>query len=175
MPEQRTLRPVPEPVLRGAEAANVAPPSPEDMARLQGAQVVLEPDSAAAVGARGVYDDIKTNEALRNAGYLEMGLDPHDPSGELTDPEGTQGAPVNRNVPYVSQAGDDLHCTMGEWLGEPTSYAYQWQIDGANVGTDEPDYATTAGDVGHTATCIVTATNAAGSTTAAPSNGVVIT
>ena len=83
-------------------------------------------------------------------------------------------APVNTAVPHVQQDGAVLTCTMGEWEGVPTAYAYQWQLDGAPIGTDAPTYAVTADDVGHTADCIVTATNAIGATAAPPSNGVTI-
>jgi hypothetical protein len=82
--------------------------------------------------------------------------------------------PVNTTVPYVSQTGIVLNCTMGTWSGEPTSYAYQWQLDGAEIGSDAPDYTTSPGEVGKTATCVVTATNLGGSTAAPPSNGVVV-
>jgi hypothetical protein len=87
----------------------------------------------------------------------------------------TPTAPTNTAVPYVSQDGNVLHCTTGEWSHDPTSYAYQWQLDGADKGTNSPDYTRAAGDVGKTATCVVTASNAQGSTAAPPSNGVVIT
>jgi len=82
--------------------------------------------------------------------------------------------PVNVTVPHVSQAGNILTCTMGTWEGEPTGYAYQWQLDGVNAGTNANTYTVQAPDVGLTATCTVTATNAIGSTTAPPSNGVVV-
>jgi hypothetical protein len=89
---------------------------------------------------------------------------------------GTGGttAPVNRDVPHVTQAGDTIACTMGNWEGEPTSYGYQWKIDGSIVGTDAASYTVTAADVGKAATCVVTATNAHGSTAAPPSNEVMI-
>jgi hypothetical protein len=86
----------------------------------------------------------------------------------------TVTAPSNVTAPYVSQTGDVLNCTMGTWTGEPTSYAYQWKIDGTNVGTNSPNYTATTANVGNTATCVVTASNAAGSGTAPPSNGVVV-
>ena len=82
--------------------------------------------------------------------------------------------PANVDVPHVQQAGDTLTCTMGNWDGEPTSYAYQWKIGAANVGTDANTYAVTAADAGKTATCVVSATNALGTTQAPPSNGVVV-
>jgi hypothetical protein len=84
-------------------------------------------------------------------------------------------APTNVTLPHVSQTGNVLHCTMGEWTHDPTSYAYQWQLDGADKGTNSPDYTRVAGDVGKTATCTVTASTAAGSGAAPPSNGVVVT
>jgi hypothetical protein len=82
--------------------------------------------------------------------------------------------PVNVDVPYVSQVGDTLTCTMGNWIGVPTAYAYAWQMDGVAVGTDANAYTVTAGDIGKTATCTVTATNAIGSTDAPPASVVVV-
>lgn len=84
-------------------------------------------------------------------------------------------APINTNVPYVSQAGDTLTCTMGTWTGEPTSYAYQWAIDGTLVGDGSEIYTATVDDVGHTATCVVSATNDLGTTEGPPSNALVVT
>jgi len=167
-------------ITAAATAADIEPPTPEQIAGLQGAQVVLAPDSAASAGARGVYPSIAENTLLRDAGYVDMGLNPNDPSGELTDPEGSDVVPpadrppVNTALPAVTQSGATLNCTMGEWTGEPTSYAYQWQISGVIVGTDAASYAVQPADVGGTASCIVTATNANGSTAASPSNGVVV-
>jgi len=166
-------------ITAAATAAAIEPPTPEQIAGLQGAQVVLAPDSAASAGARGVYPTIVENTLLRDAGYVEMGLDPADPSNELTDPEvppapAEGGAPANVDVPFLSQSGSQLACTMGNWTGEPTSYAYQWVLRGAIVGTSAATYDVQPGDVGGTATCTVTATNAAGSTAAPPSNSVVV-
>jgi len=89
-----------------------------------------------------------------------------------------EGAPVNIDVPYVSQTNDILTCTMGNWENEPSSYTYQWQIDGTSVGsmvgTDPATYTVAVNDVDRVATCIVTASNGVGSTAAPPSNEVVI-
>jgi len=84
-------------------------------------------------------------------------------------------APGNIDIPHVSQTAEVLTCTLGNWTGEPTSYAFQWKMGAANVGTNAATYTVQPGDVGATATCIVTATNAHGSTPAPPSNGVVVT
>lgn len=168
-------------VLAGAKAADIPPPTPEDIAGTLGAQVVLPVDSAARAGAVGVYPTIAENTLLRDAGYIEMGLNPHDPSGEATDPEtppggaATPGAPTNTTVPAVTQTGTTLNCTMGTWGGEPTSYAYAWKLDDVAAGSDAATYEVQAGDVGKSATCVVTATNAAGSTAAPPSNAHVVT
>jgi len=83
-------------------------------------------------------------------------------------------APVNTAVPVVTQSGITLACTTGTWDGAPTSYAYQWKIGGIDVGTSAATYDTIPADIGQTATCIVTATNATGSTAAPPSVGVIV-
>ena len=74
--------------------------------------------------------------------------------------------PTNVDVPVVTQSGDTLTCTMGNWTGEPTTYSYAWTVDGIAAGSDSDTYTTSAGDVGHDAICTVTASNANGSTTA---------
>jgi len=93
----------------------------------------------------------------------------------VTGEGGAASAPVNVDVPHVQQAADVLTCTMGNWQGEPTAYAYAWTLDGAPVGTDSATHTVTSAEVGQTAVCTVTATNAAGSTAAPPSVGVVVT
>jgi hypothetical protein len=88
---------------------------------------------------------------------------------------GPADPPVNLHEPYASQDNGVVNCTMGEWTGEPSSYAYQWKSDGADVGDGTVPYAITAADIGKTMTCVVTATNDTGSTAAPPSNEVVVT
>jgi hypothetical protein len=78
------------------------------------------------------------------------------------------------DTPYVSQTATTLSCTMGNWEGTPTRYDYQWQIDGAAVGTSSPEFTKRPEDDGKPAVCIVTAHNAAGSTAAPPSNEVIV-
>jgi hypothetical protein len=83
------------------------------------------------------------------------------------------------DTPFVSgnaTHGSVLSCTTGNWVGTPTGYAYQWKRGGAtNVGTNANTYTTVAGDVGYGVGCIVTATNATGSTAAPPSNQITVT
>lgn len=98
-------------------------------------------------------------------------------SGATADDVDPLAPPQNKDVPYVggtAEVGGMLNCTMGNWTGEPTSYAYEWQADGAPVSANGPDYVVTASDAGKDIVCIVTATNAHGSTAAPPSNAVTI-
>jgi hypothetical protein len=97
------------------------------------------------------------------------GLDPIVPA----EPVATL-PPINVDVPHVSQDGDTLACTMGNWDNTPTSYAYAWQLDGSDASGTDDMLGVTSDDIGKTATCIVTATNAAGSTAAPPSIGLEI-
>jgi hypothetical protein len=89
----------------------------------------------------------------------------------------TDAGPGVVDVPYVGGSGTvggTLTCTNGNWTGEPTSYAYRWQSDGAAiVGASASSYVVAEGDVGHSLACVVTATNASGSTQAPPSNAVI--
>lgn len=99
--------------------------------------------------------------------------------GVTGDGGGTAPAPTappeNVDVPHVAQEGALVTCTMGNWNGEPTGYAYQWQRDGTDIGNGTTPYTVTPADVGTTIACVVTATNALGSTAAPASNGVVVT
>jgi hypothetical protein len=85
--------------------------------------------------------------------------------------------PVNVDVPFASQAGSTLTCTMGNWDGEPEGYTYQWKIDGTDFGMNSsvPDAEVGPDAVGRVATCVVTAHNRYGFVAAPPSNEVNIT
>lgn len=89
-------------------------------------------------------------------------------------PDLSAQAPVNVDVPHLSQSANVLSCTMGNWQGTPTSYLYEWSIGGTNPGSQEPNYVVQPNDVGKTATCTVTAVNQQGQAAAPPSNSVVI-
>ena len=88
--------------------------------------------------------------------------------------EAKEHPPVNVDVPFVQQSGATVTCTMGNWHGEPESYAYAWSADGAGIGDDSNTLTVTGDDVGKSVSCVVTATNEHGSTDAEPSNAVVI-
>jgi hypothetical protein len=85
------------------------------------------------------------------------------------------GPPVNVDVPYASVTGATASCTMGNWQGEPTEYAYAWHKDGVAIaGATSATYAVQPDDSGHSVACVVTATNALGSTVAPMSNSIAI-
>ena len=85
------------------------------------------------------------------------------------------GPPVNVDVPYASLTGATASCTMGNWQGEPTDYAYVWHSDGVAIeGATSATYAVQPDDSGHSLACVVTATNALGSTAAPMSNSVAV-
>jgi hypothetical protein len=94
--------------------------------------------------------------------------------GVAVEGGGVDDPPVNLAAPYVTQDGALINCTMGEWAGSPSSYAYAWTSDGVAVGDGTTPYLFTVGDVGKTIICLVTATNPAGSTEAPPSNELVV-
>jgi hypothetical protein len=82
--------------------------------------------------------------------------------------------PMVVTIPYASQEGDTLACSMGTWRGEPTNYAYSWKRDGTtDVGSGD-SYTLVADDAGHSLACVVTATNANGATEAPPSNAIAV-
>ena len=91
--------------------------------------------------------------------------------GSLT---AASGPPVNVDVPHASLTGATASCTMGNWAGEPTSYAYAWHNDGVANGATDATYAVQPDDSGHSLACVVTATNAMGSTAAPMSNSVAV-
>jgi hypothetical protein len=78
-------------------------------------------------------------------------------------------APVNTVAPNVTgnpYVGDLLTTTNGTWTGSPTSYSYQWKRGATNIGTNANTYTLVTADAGLNITCVVTATNATGSTNA---------
>lgn len=77
--------------------------------------------------------------------------------------------PVNTVAPAISgteMEGETLTCSQGTWTGEGTiTYAYQWERSGTPIGgATSTTYVLTAADVGETLTCVVSASNAGGTT-----------
>ena len=74
---------------------------------------------------------------------------------------------VNTAIPTLSPAtlfpGAVVTCSPGTWNYHPTSYNYQWRRNGAAIsGATSQTYLVASGDVGATLSCVVTATNPAG-------------
>ena len=81
-------------------------------------------------------------------------------------------APVNTVAPVISggnYVGDVLTTNDGTWTGSPTSYSYQWKRGATNIGTNANTYTLVSADANTNITCVVTATNAIGSTNATSS------
>jgi hypothetical protein len=87
--------------------------------------------------------------------------------------------PTNTSPPVVSgntAQGSVLSVANGGWLNSPTGYTYQWRRGSTNItGMTGNQYTTVLADVGLSISCAVVATNAAGSSTPAISNGIVVT
>ena len=78
-------------------------------------------------------------------------------------------APVNTATPVISGStalGGVLTSTTGTWSNSPSSFTYQWKRGATNIGTNANTYTLVAADSGAAITCVVTATNASGSTPA---------
>ena len=82
---------------------------------------------------------------------------------------GPPPAPVNSTLPVISGTttiDSLLTSTNGTWTNSPTSYAYQWKRGATNIGTNANTYTLVVADSTAEITCVVTATNAGGSTPA---------
>jgi hypothetical protein len=75
--------------------------------------------------------------------------------------------PVNTVAPQIQGTptqGQTVTCAQGTWTNSPTGYAFAWQRNGSPIGgATSSSYVIQAADVGQSLTCVVTASNAAGS------------
>lgn len=84
-----------------------------------------------------------------------------------------QPAPTNSVLPVITSSTTfieeeaTLSVTTGTWTGSPTSYAYQWRRGGVAIaGAISNTYLLVVADRTQNIDCVVTATNAGGSTNA---------
>ncbi len=82
--------------------------------------------------------------------------------------------PVNTVVPQITGSAvkdGTLSCSTGTWTNTPLSYAYQWidSVSGNIGGATSATYIAASGNLGHSLTCRVTATNGSGAGTPAVS------
>ena len=78
-------------------------------------------------------------------------------------------APVNTVPPEITGTavvGNQLSAWVGGWANSPTSYDYQWKRGATDIGVNDAYYTLVNADAGQSITCVVTATNAGGSTPA---------
>ena len=81
-------------------------------------------------------------------------------------------APVNVEAPLIPRptytVGQMANVNDGTWGGTlPITFSYQWQRNGIDIiGETNNEYTTVLADLGQTITCVVTATNIAGSASA---------
>ena len=109
------------------------------------------------------------------AGWTDSGGTVTSGGNSFTHSNFTAVTPYNTVAPAVTPSpatvGQACSCTTGTWTGSPTSYSYQWKLDGGNVGTNGSSYTPVAAG---TLTCTVTASNAGGAGTPAVSNSVTV-
>jgi hypothetical protein len=122
-----------------------------------------------------------TNDLLLIVNRGKAGnLSCQDMADEIGEALGTHSPPVNETAPFASGTGalgGVVTVTNGVWLYSPTGYTYQWRRGTTTViaGATAASYTIVAADVTAGAVnCLVTATNAAGSTPIA-SNSIAVT
>jgi virginiamycin B lyase len=76
-------------------------------------------------------------------------------------------APANTTAPAVTglvAVGQTVTCANGSWSNTPTTFAYQWFVDGgATAGQTSETHLISASEAGRRISCQVTATNSGGS------------
>ena len=99
-------------------------------------------------------------------------------TGNLVAVPALLGAPTAAQDPTVSgraSLGQPLSCSSGGWTGTVASLAYQWLRNGVAIpGATGNTHRVAPTDCGASLSCVVTATNVAGQTSAA-SNGLAVT
>lgn len=133
-------------------------------------------DGAAISGATGTTYVFTSDDVGRNITCTETATNAagsnYANSNSLGPIQAATVAPANTQAPAVSGAateGQTLTTTNGTWTGSPTpTFAYQWRRGSTNIsGATGQTYQLVAADVGANVSCVVTATNSAGSASAA--------
>src|SRR5437764_6915523 len=116
----------------------------------------------------GTYQYGVSGHASNDLACTESGTETDSYSYSVRLLVGTVAPPVNTAPPAISgtpAVAQTLTCSNGSWDNNPTSFAYQWNQDGAPIpGATSQTYVVQPGDQGHTLTCTVTAHNDGGET-----------
>ena len=115
--------------------------------------------SASSVGADSFKFKANDGSSDSNeATTTTVNVDTTPPQPENTLPPAISGTAV---------VGQTLGCSQGSWTNDPTSFAYQWNRDGAAIaGATSSSYTVTDADAARQITCTVTASNAGGASPA---------
>ena len=90
------------------------------------------------------------------------------------NPSGAAAVSITANPSAIICTGNSVTFTATPTNGG-TAPAYQWKVNGVNVGTNSPTYTTTTLTNGQTVTCEITSNNPCASPTTATSNGITMT
>jgi hypothetical protein len=129
------------------------------------------------------FDAIEDLPATGRAGLLYATTEGlqywYQPTGQYLALDGVPGVPVTDVAPVVAgEAEVDAVLTVtsnGTWTNRPTSFSYQWQIDGADVeAATGLSFTVPEAAEGLDVTCNVVATNIVGDSDAAESNAIAI-
>ncbi|MEA2371067.1 MAG: hypothetical protein QOH12_1461 [Solirubrobacteraceae bacterium] len=125
---------------------------------------VVAADPSHALACAVTATNFGGNATARSAGLVI-------PAPQATPPPPAVTPPTNAAPPAISgtaSLGNSFSCSPGAWSGtQPLGFAYQWKRDGTAIaGATGATYGVVTGDVGHSLTCAVAASNAAGSASA---------
>ena len=148
--------------LNAIASALATDPTTHD-ATLETAPAGLRPGQAPPINSK-FQNDILAVVNIGKAG----GLTPLAMGNAITAGLSSFLPPVNTAVPAVTgtaTVGSTLTCTQGTWSYVPTNYTYQWKRGVTPItGATNSTYVIVAADQTNALSCVVTATNAAGST-----------
>jgi hypothetical protein len=78
-------------------------------------------------------------------------------------PTATTGKPINDKKPHVTRSRNVLTCSRGSWSNNPVNFSFRWIVDGrTRHGARSGRLTVTRGLRGRQIRCSVTASNAAG-------------
>jgi hypothetical protein len=99
-------------------------------------------------------------------------------TGQYLALDAAPSVPVNDSAPVISgegEVGATLTCDPGVWDFRPTEFAFQWEVDGAEVeGATGQTFVVPAEAAELDVTCIVTASNVVGDSDPETSNAISI-